>query len=153
MHWYWQNLAWDCYTPFFWKLVTHDSIISSSFMDMQGLHNWIKNWTLSAVQFFTFPMWSKRWSSTVPALDPWCAANFGLKYRKRFESCLFLSGHLAVIAISPCQFRLAIRFFLISLSHHCFGAFFVLHLSDQVLPWLRQYYPPCGQIGSLACST
>ena len=24
-------------------------------------------------------MWSKSGSSTVPALDPWCAANFGLK--------------------------------------------------------------------------
>ena len=106
-----------CHVP-----VSSISIISSSFMDMQGLHNWIKNWTLSAVQFCTFPMWSKSGSSTVPALDYWCAANFGLKYRKRFESCLFLSGHLKVIAISPCQFRLVIRFFLISLSHRCFGA-------------------------------
>ena len=43
-------------------------------------------------------MWSKGGSSTVPALDPWCAANFGIKYRKRFESCLFLIGHLKVIA-------------------------------------------------------
>ena len=25
-----------------------DLIISSSFTDVQGLHNWIKNWTLSA---------------------------------------------------------------------------------------------------------
>ena len=31
-----------CYSDFFF------SIISSSFTDVQGLHNWIKNWTLSA---------------------------------------------------------------------------------------------------------
>ena len=30
------------------KSLLLDSIISSSFMDVQGLHNWIKNWTLSA---------------------------------------------------------------------------------------------------------
>ena len=39
-------------------------------------------------------------------LLPCFAVNFGLN----FESCLFLSGHLKVIAISPHQFRLVIRF-------------------------------------------
>ena len=37
------------------------------------------------VQFSTFPMWSKSGSSAVPALYPYCAANFGLKYRKRLK--------------------------------------------------------------------
>ena len=36
------------------------------------------------VQISTFPMWSKSGPSTVPALYPYCAANFGLKYRKTF---------------------------------------------------------------------
>ena len=42
------------------------------------------------VQFCMFPMWSKSGSSTVPALYPYCAANFGLKYRKRFKKLFVL---------------------------------------------------------------
>ena len=44
-----------------------------------------------------------------------------------FGSCLFLSGHLKVIAISPCQFRLVIRFFLVS---PLFWSSKLIHLVD-----------------------
>ena len=76
-------------------------------------------------KFCTFPMCSEVGSSTVPF--PMVCGQFRPKYRKRFESCLFLSGHLKVIiAISQCQFRLAIYY-----SHRWFRSSKLIHLIDE----------------------
>ena len=50
-------------------------------------------------------MWSKSGPSTVPALDPWCAADFGLKYRKRFRK-LFV---FELTSKSNCDIPMSIR--------------------------------------------
>ena len=49
-------------------------------------------------------MCSEVGSSTVPVPFPMVWGQFRLKFRKCFESCLFLSRALKVIAISPGQF-------------------------------------------------
>ena len=77
-----------------------------------------------------------------PCLSLWFAADFGLKYRKRFESCLFLSGHLKINAITPCQFWLVIRFFLsIHYHHRRLGAASWKGIGEEGIAQHRQAHP------------
>ena len=75
-----------------------------------SLHKLLELTTHSSPIFVCFLCVLKLGLALCLCLLLWFAANFSLKYKKHFKSCLFLSEHLKLIAISPCQFRLAIHF-------------------------------------------